>query len=123
MDLTEFENALDVIRDSIPIGDEIEKLANRKRIPEPMKPAFKTGVLASSMVVLKKFEEIYIKMIEKKNDMSYCFYFDMKPFKVITYSESKRGTLALKKEILNLGFELTKHDEAGWKEFLDRYED
>lgn len=64
MNEEEFEAALDEIRDSIPVGDEIDKLTRRCKANGLMEAAFKAGALASSLVVLKKFEEIYNRILE-----------------------------------------------------------
>lgn len=71
-----------------------------------------------------KFDTLTKNIVKyEKKYLHNCFILDMKPFTVKKFEENSIGVEELKKEVLNLGFNLSKEEEIEWEDFKKRFEE
>ena len=72
--------------------------------------------------VIKNQKRSFNFLKETKTLMTDLFL-DMSPWEIKKFDESAEGVVELKKEVINLGFKITKEEEKEWKCFLERFEE
>lgn len=100
---------------------EFEELVNSGRITKILDMFNKEKEIKQVKLQLKDGE--VTDMLRPSERYYYNFYLNMSPFKVRKFDETPKGIKELKKEVLNLGFKLTKEEDEMWEEYIKEQEE